>query len=383
VRELLAALGILWTGAVLAAPGGDGGMADGVRVVTIAQASAEHPRQSEGAMVELMGGAVLLVWQEFLASELGGEDNAPSRLATMTSTDGGLTWGGHRVVVASAPGDVNVYSPNLIRLDTGEILFIFMRYHSVYPCDTSGFVWVSHDEGQTFEPLAQAWDHQTYGLCSATLRQLPTGRLIIPMSRPAGTEGAAADHWLAGAIYSDDRGQTWHESASWVDLARRGCMEPHIAWLRDGSLLMLMRTQLGALYATRSPDDGATWSEPEGTGMVSPESCPELINIPGTGDLLAVWNDGAYDPGWFSHFGKRTPLTVALSRDDGRTWAPRFGVEADPGWAFSNPGCAFLSNGTAIVNYWACAYEPSGRMGVDRIDLKAAIVDLRALYRAP
>lgn len=367
----------------LAAPGGDAAVPAPVHTLTIAAASADHPRHSEGAMVELHDGSILLIWQEFLPSEHGGEDNAPSRLSAMTSNDGGLTWGNHRVLVESLPGDVNVYSPNLIRLDTGEILFLFMRYHSLYPCQTSGYVWVSRDEGATFEPYAVAWERQTYGLCSATLRQLPSGRLVLPMSRPAGIEGPAMDHWIAGALLSDDRGLTWRESANWVDLPMRGCMEPHVAWLPDASLLMFMRTQLGTVYASRSTDSGETWSEPASSGLVAPESCPELINVPGTDTLLAIWNDGAYDPDWYSHLGKRTPLTVALSRDGGKTWQPRLNVETDPGWAFSNPACAFHSNGTAILSYWACPYEPSGRMGVDRIDLKAAIVDLSLFQSVP
>lgn len=350
----------------------------GIETFIIKQASAEHPRHSEGAMLELKDGRLLLIWQEFLASEQGGEDNAPSQLSCMESSDGGRTWDHYRVLVHSEPGDVNVYSPNLVRLPTGEIAFLFMRYHSIYPHNTSGFIWISDDEGQTFKPYATAWERNANSLCAATIRLLSDGRIIVPMCREVFENGQGTNRYCVGSIYSDNGGKTWHESNNWIDLPLRGCMEPHIAQLRDGSLLMIMRTQMGAVFQSRSTDGGATWSAPQTTGLRSPESCPELINLP-SGDLLVVWNNAPYNPDWYSHFGKRTPLTVAVSHNDGKSWSDPLDIETNPDWAFSNPGAIVLSNETIFMNYWACEYEPSGLMGVDRIDLRGAIIPLSIL----
>jgi len=51
----------------------------------------------------------------------------------------------------------------------------------------------------------------------------------------------------------------------------------------------------------------------------------------GAGDLLLVWNDHA---GIIPALrGKRTPLTVAVSRDEGKTWVHRKTLYDDPtGW---------------------------------------------------
>jgi sialidase-1 len=56
--------------------------------------------------------------------EFGGDgsDFARTRLVAQESADGGLTWSGHRLITETAPGDVNVYSPNLIRAADGGIL---------------------------------------------------------------------------------------------------------------------------------------------------------------------------------------------------------------------------------------------------------------------
>ncbi len=128
------------------------------RLITIAEARDEIARHSEGSMLELKDGKLLLIWQEFKKGK-GDSDFFPGRLVAKTSRDGGLTWDGFRVVVENLKGDINVFSPSLLRLPDGSILFCFMRYHSFdkaknrYP-PASAFAWLSRDEGQTFTPLA-------------------------------------------------------------------------------------------------------------------------------------------------------------------------------------------------------------------------------------
>ena len=85
---------------------------------------------------------------------------------------------------------------------------------------------------------------------------------------------------------------------------------------------MIVRTQLGEIYASFSNDRGESWSSAKPWGVRSPESPATLRRIPATGDLLLVWNP-VYDAG-AGHGGKRTPLVAAVSTDEGRTWsAPR------------------------------------------------------------
>jgi sialidase-1 len=354
-----------------------------VETVMVAEAKDKVVRNSEAAMVELKDGSLFMVWQEFQKGE-GDSDFFPGRLTAMTSRDGGRTWGGYRVLVENERGDINVFSPSLLRLPNGALLFCFMRYHALakaqnkYP-PASAFAWASRDEGKTFTPLATLWKEKPMTLCSATLRRLRSGRIVLPANRDL-SQKRQADHWEAGTFFSDDNGKTWTECANWVDLPKRGAMEPHVEQLRNNRLLMVMRTQLGSIYRAESADGGKTWSKGESLGVEAPESCPELIRIPSTGDLMLIWNASKYDPKWASHFGKRTPLSAAVSKDDGKTWSKPRHFETDPGWAFSNPGCCFTSKGTAVVNYWACKYQPSGYMSNYPIHLKAAIVDVRWLY---
>lgn len=357
----------------------------------MAECRGEVVRNSEAALLEVKPGVVLAVWPEFLKGA-GDSDFFPSRLTRAISRDGGRRWENQRTLLSPPPGELNLNSPNLIRRKNGEILLLFLRTFPMakkeaahhYP-PTSTDVWISRDEGETFQPLqrpgekaggpdrnVQLWNQDCYSLCNATVKQLSTGRLITTATRDVPQTNTPGDHWEAGTFYSDDQGLNWHASRSWVQVARRGAMEPHLEELRSGKLLMIMRTQLGSIFQSLSADGGETWSQAASLGVESPESCPDLVQIPGTGNLLLVYNAAKYDPKWASHSGQRTPLSVSVSRDDGKTWSAPRHVETDPHAAFSNPATTFLRDGTALLTYWTCPYTAKGYMANYPIHLKIA-----------
>lgn len=345
----------------------------GKTIVTVARSTREYPRKSEGDVIELNDRRLLLVYMEFTGT---GSDFAQTRLVAQESSDGGLTWGRHRVITETTPGDVNVYSPNLIRAKDGGILLMFMRQHR--PGSLTNHMWKSSDEGRTFAPRAEFVANRDFALCNATVKRLASGRLLVPASPPLPGKTAERGPYCAAMLFSDDDGLTWRVSESRVELPMRGAMEPHVEQTADGRVLMVMRNQLGKLYLSESKDDGATWSAPHATELTSPESCPELTRIPGTTDLLMIWNN-TFDPRFTSHYGKRSPLTAAISKDHGKTWRHVRDIETDPHRAFSNPGCRFTKQGQAIINYWTCEYLTNWAMQ-DVIDLRVAVIDKAWFY---
>jgi sialidase-1 len=347
-----------------------------MKIVTAAAHTPEFTRKSEGDVIELKDGRLLLVYMEFSGD---GSDVAPTRIVAQESADGGLTWGQHRLITATTAGDLNVYSPNLIRATDGGILLLFMRQHSAVPPASTQHVWKSVDEGKSFQPFAVFAEGQTHSLCNAVVKRLSSGRLVLPTSTVDQKGDNPYGHTYCGTLlFSDDDGRAWKEVATRLHLPLRGVMEPHVEETRDGRVLMIMRNQLGSIFMSESTDAGMTWSKPQTTGLRTPESCPELTRIAQTGDLLVIWNNSPYDPG-AGHYGKRSPLTAAVSRDEGRTWGCVRDIETDPGRAFSNPGCRFTRNGKAIVHYWTCEYLPNWCMQ-DVIDLRAAIIDTAWFY---
>jgi sialidase-1 len=357
-----------------------------VELVTIVAATADRPRSDHASIVELDDGRLMIAYIEFCGGEaLVGHDHAPSNIVSMISSDGARTWGQRRVLAETAAGDCNVYNPNFLRLPRGEILFSCLRVHQLQPGEpfkSSLFISRSSDEGRTFSSASSADALRNLGDCNSLVR-LSSGRILLPAGKTLGNwcsvtpDGEAGDHGIAGCCYSDDDGHTWKQSATWVDLPRRGAMEPHVAELRDGRLLMTLRTELGAVFQSHSEDEGLTWSKPQTSSLRAPESMPCLARIPQTGDLILVWNHSHFDPK-YDHSGKRTPLTVAISRDDGRSWTIRNDLETDPTWEFTNPACHFTRGGTVIVTYVASPMddpEPPGKLGRSRMSLRAAIAD--------
>lgn len=345
----------------------------GKHIVTVAKSTRDFTRKGEGDVIELADGRLLLVYMEFSGN---GSDFAKTRLAAQESSDGGLSWSGHRVITETTPGDLNVYSPNLIAAKDGGILLIFMRQHR--PGALTNHVWKSSDGGRTFSPMAEFVRGRDFALCNATVKRLASGRLLLPASPPVAGKPAETGPYAAAMLFSDDDGRTWRVSESRIELPKRGAMEPHVEQTATGRVLMVMRNQLGKLYLSESEDDGATWSPARPSGLTSPESCPELTRIPGTSDLLMIWNH-SYDPKFKSHYGKRSPLTAAISKDNGKTWQHVRDIETDPKRAFSNPGCRFTKKGKAILNYWTCEYLPNWAMQ-DVIDLRVAVIDKAWFY---
>jgi len=350
--------------------------------VTLVTATPEHPRNDSATAVELSDGSLLLVWMEFVGGPLAGNDEAPNRLSALYSRDGGHTWGEKRTVVEPSAGERNVYNPSLVRLGDGSILLCYHAYNELEwmkPMRSSGFAIAISADGRIWGQPRRIWDHLPYGPANNNLVRLRSGRLI------RGVESAPV--WgqpvMAGALISDDEGRSWRTSVNWVHLPLRGVMESHIAELRSGALVMALRTDLGAVFLSRSRDRGTTWSKPQTSGLGAPESMPVLVTLPSTGDLALIWNHGQYDPD-YNHFGKRTPLTCAVSQDGGVTWGHVRDIETDPGVEFSNPSCNFFSGGKAIITYFASPMvkaDPPGKFGRTRMDLKILVVDESWFYQ--
>lgn len=344
-------------------------------IATAFDASETYPRASEGAMVELTNGDLFMVFQRFEKSRLGSADDAPNALVSMRSSDGGRSWNDLRVEAVPEPGDVNVYSPNLMRLEDGSVLFVYKRYVQLGAGKLTlctAVACTSTDECATFTGHRVLWEREPHGFASATIRRLRGGRLILPVSATRkGTSLTKEENIEMGCVASDDHGASWHVCPGWIVLPMRGAMEGHVAELADGRLMMVMRTQLGAVFKSFSSDRGETWSKAQTTGLRAPESCPELVRLPERNALVLVWNNSEYDPAFRSHYGKRTPLSVAVSTDSGDSFQHVGDIETEPGWAYSNPGALFLTNGTCVLNYWAVKYTPSWVM-TGLIHLKVA-----------
>lgn len=306
------------------------------RVVLNLEPAKESPRNSEGAFVTLMSGRILLVYTQFYG---GAGDAAPARLAAVHSDDGGRTWNSPPRTVVENEGRANVMSVSLLRLKSGAIALFYLVKNDMGDCRP--VVRFSRDEGESWSPPRGAVDAPGYFvLNNDRVVQLSTGRLVMPVAyhrqKSADARATSAHDSRAIAIWylSDDEGTTWREADTWWAIpvvSRSGLQEPGVVERADGSLISWMRTDQGAQYGCSSSDAGRTWSAPVPTALRSPLSPASIKRLPGSADLLAIYNDHS---GRFPFpAGKRTPLVAGISRDGGQTWPQPKLLEEDPdGW---------------------------------------------------
>jgi sialidase-1 len=361
--------------------------APGIEYISIMPVSPEHPQHHHADLVELPDRSLLMVWLEFNASKWGRYDQAPSNISTLRSHDGGRTWGEYHIELTTGPGDQNIYHPSLLLLPDNELLMFSLTYHKLewdQPLDASGYLRRSRDFGRTWSEPTTIWSHTCQSGTHQNLIRLASGRLLKSVEESAVWGAYPKCVAKSGCYLSDDNGHTWQAPKCWITLPLRGSMESTIAETHGGELVMAMRNQLGSVFLSRSQDQGVTWSKPQTSGLMSPESMPRITRIPTTGDLLLVWNHSEFDPS-AGHFGFRSPLSTAVSRDGGRTWGPIRDIEDDPRIAFSNFGCSFTDDGRLFVMYnvtpGAETREPAPS-GADSVTggLKAAMMSIDWLY---
>lgn len=240
---------------------------------------------------------------------------------------------------------------------------------------------ISPDSGRTWGPVETLFPANATG--GVFVRQvpvvLPSGRLIIPIFRCITTPG---EKWVGNSddsavMISDDAGATWSEHVLPGSL---GCVHMNIQPVADGSLLALFRSRWAdSIYESRSTDGGTTWSEPVPTELPNNNSSIQFVAL-ADGRLALVYNhsraeasterrlslyDEIDDDGLAEEQGQiaepvvtagspagsfagdggekkafwgtpRSPMTLAISEDSGRSWPIRRNLDVGDGYCLSN-----------------------------------------------
>lgn len=290
----------------------------------------DNPRNSEGAFITLKDGRILFVYSHYTGMRSG--DHDPAYLAGRFSSDGGKTWTAEDVKIVEQEGNMNVMSVSLLRLKNGEIALFYLKKNSTVDCIP--MVRFSKDEAKTWTaPMPCITNRKGYFvLNNDRVIQLNNGRLMMAVALHTSPENPKwSERAALFAYYSDDNGRTWTQGKQVPVPDGVITQEPGLVALKDGRVMMFIRASGGSQYVTYSNDQGASWISAVPYNLKSPLSPASIKRIPSTGDLLAVWNnnDGT-DP---QIKGKRTPLTMAISSDEGHTWKQVTNLETDPdGW---------------------------------------------------
>ncbi|WP_240627838.1 sialidase family protein [Terrimonas sp.] len=290
----------------------------------------DNPRNSEGDFITLKDGRIVLIYSRYFGES--GDDHATAKLTRRESKDGGKTWSTDDKVVVEKEGTMNVMSVSLLRLQNGKIALFYLRKNSQSDCIP--MMRLSDDEAATWtDPIPCITDKKGYFvLNNDRVIQLQNGRLVMAVAlHQTPEENKWHNNATLFSYYSDDNGVTWHSGAAVANPGNVVFQEPGVAELKNGDLMMIIRAGAGVQYKTYSKDKGESWSACVPTTIQSPLSPATIQRIPSTGDLVMAWNNnGANNP---PMKGKRTPFSLAISKDDGNTWQHIRDIETDPdGW---------------------------------------------------
>ncbi len=359
----------------------------GLRGVVVGPADDQHPFQSEGTTAKLKDGTLLHAFN----LRYGEKDMsqwhphyARTVIAKVLSHDGGKTWSEPEVMFESNTG-INASHPAIRRLANGELGATYQRINTKPLDQWNRQKWLtavssadkvfrySADEGKTWSPeiVISPPGGGYWTSAHDRLLVLSSGRLLQPLHSFPNMDPTVVATKVAR---SDDHGRSWKISDQWLevrDLApgyigemRSNFHEVAIAERVDGSIFMIGRTCAGRLYWSESRDRGETWTKPAPSQLLSPEAPANVARLPGSNDLLVIWNSQCVT-NQNTHGGQRLTLASAVSSDGGFTWHDYREIITIP----PNPGnprqgfgddrvcypSIFFDSGFAYIGYWAGA----------------------------
>ena len=199
------------------------------------------------------------------------------------------------------------WNPVLFRLTERHIMLFFKVGFEIPKWKT--FVAESHDEGATWSPPREMVpDDLSGGRGPAKNKplRLANGDILAPGS----TE--CHGRWKAFVDCSKDNGVTWQRSDDICDGSLQ-IIQPALWESSPGEISMLLRSQNGFAARAESHDHGVTWTPPRLCTLPNNNSGLDVIWLADRKILLVACNP-------VSQMGKRSPLALIGSGDNGQSW---------------------------------------------------------------
>lgn len=257
------------------------------------------------------------------------------------SSDDGRTWTTPEKL-CSLPKDAGIWACHNVVVDPkGELHLILTNddKSTGKPGTPRMNIWQAHSKNGRKEWTQPTLLRKGFHGSMLSAIALKSGRIILPIcyltkrTWPKRGQGPDAFTWVgtfsSGALYTDD-GDHWKESPIEIKtptpyIGADGIIEPIALERKDGSVWLLLRTQMGRLFESTSKD-GSVWTKPRPTSIFSSDSPPSLTRLK-DGRIVLLWNNAlrfAYAQ------GGRHVMHGAVSSDEGKTWRGYREVATNP-----------------------------------------------------
>lgn len=284
---------------------------------------APFPSCHASTIVEHEGGKLMAAW-------FGGKDEGAKDVQIWASTFEGKAWSEPKVV-GTEPGQP-CWNPVLFKTAKG-ILFLWYKA-GPKPDNWTGYVRTSTDNGKTWTK-PEIMPSSLVGPVRAKPIQLANGTIL------AGTSWESYRNWTPFVDRSTDEGKTWKRSNPFPVPEKFHQIQPTLFETKDGKIVALMRSSNPRMICrAESADGGATFSPAEETKLANPSSGIDCVKTK-EGDIFLIYNPTAL---------LRTPISLARSTDDGKTWTKVVDLETEPG-EYSYPAIIQSAAGTLEITY--------------------------------
>ena len=228
-------------------------------------------------------------------------ENDVNILTSVRSKDG--IWG--TPIQVSADANTAHWNPVLFQRTDGTIVLYFKvgtatdYWKTYYATSTNGRSWSTPRE------LVPGDNSGGIGPVKNKPLRLKNGTVLAPSSTEINGE------WKAHIDISYDDGRTWTKTPD-IKAGNVKMIQPTLWQSADGSVHMFTRTDSGKIYRSDSTDNGKTWSDAYATNIPNNNSGIDL-DVDGAGRIFLAYNNTSIP-------GIRTPLSLAVSLDDGQTF---------------------------------------------------------------
>lgn len=296
---------------------------DDVRITQIAGEGDPGPYRHPASITELDNGDLLLAY--YGGSDEYGDDTA---VYAKRLKKGSKSWP-KAEPIADTPW-TSEGNPVVWQAPDGLVwLFYINRYGETWS-DSIIKGKISKDGAKTWsDSFMITWERGT--MVRGKPIVLNDGDYLLPVYHETGhdREVVGADTKSFFLRFDPDT-HTWTESSRIT--SANGNLQPAVVQLDDNYLFSFSRRgggygpgTEGFIVRSESHDGGKTWSDGVDTEFPNPNSAIDLVKLQ-NGHILLVYNDSGVD---------RTPLTVAISTDNGKTWPHRRNIcEGDKDFAY-------------------------------------------------
>ena len=275
-----------------------------------------------------------------IAAWFGGTHEKHKDVEIWTSKFHNGEWSVPQSAANGMQGDSSRYpcwNPVLFQYPKGPLMLFYKVGPS--PVEWWGELKTSNDSGRTWSKAKRLPD----GILGPVKNKpvlMTDGRLICPSSTES-KDGL----WQVHLETTTDTGKTWTSTGPLNTDSTFHIIQPSLL-LYQGKQQLLCRSQENRIVSLWSKDGARTWSVPDTTRLLNPNSGTDAVTLKGGWQVLVYNPTAKTKEDWG---GPRSPLNVAVSKD-GLQWKDILVLESEPG-EYSYPAVIQASDNIVHITY--------------------------------